>query len=823
MAPTTERTVPEGWFLWGLFLTTLATLALEILDTRLLSVLALYHLSFFAVSIAMFGMAAGAVHVYLSVDRFSAAAAPAALARWSSWFAVSVPVTHVINLIVPVPIHPSVPGTAAIGFTTLVLAVPFFLSGVIVTVALTRIRGSIGRIYATDLAGAALGCLLVIPLLRYADISSATFALGALGALGSLCFGRFAGSGGMRLPAVLAVALLAAFVLNGSTRRGFRVIYPKGSYQAPTAVSLEAWNTYSQVVAMKPQTGPPFYWSARRPAGAPRLVTLLLSIDGLAGTLATQWDGNVESLDWVRHDVTSLPYHLRKGGDAAVIGVGGGRDVLTALWAKSRSVVGIEMNEALLRFLRGPLRQFVGLADHRDVLLVADEARSYLTRSSERFDVLQMSLIDTWAATGAGAYTLSENGLYTLEAWRVFLGVLKPGGLFSISRWFSPNRVSETSRIAALATGALLERGIRDPARHVALVARGSVATLLLSVDPLSSADLDAIEHASSAEGFTIVFSPRQPAGDELLAAVFASRSSGELAAAVADEPFDYSPPTDARPYFFNMLRPMSLFRASVRESAGITASGNLLATVTLAILAALSLILVASMILFPLWRAGTPPMPPGVFRSAILYFSLIGIGFMMVQIPCMQRFSVYLGHPTYAIAVILFSMILFAGLGSLLSDRMPVETRPGWVTAVSLLAAALVGSATALLQPLIDVTVRLDLPARCAVVVLVTALPSLLLGTCFPSGMRLVRPFGERAMPWMWGVNGACGVLASVAAVAISMWVGIEASLAVAVLCYALLPLPARVLASCADGSRSALGQTGGSPERSRASAVGS
>ncbi len=284
MAPTAERTVPEGWFLCGLFLTTLATLALEILDTRLLSVLALYHLSFFAVSIAMFGMAAGAVHVYLSGDRFSAAA-PAALARWSSWFAISVPVTHVINLIVPVPIHPSVPGTAAIGFATRVLAVPFFLSGVIVTVALTRIRGSIGRTYATDLAGAALGCLLVIPLLRYADISSATFALGALGALGSLCFGRFAGSGGMRLPAVLAVALLAAFVLNGSTRRGFRVIYPKGSYQAPTAVSIEAWNTYSQVVAMKPQTGPPFYWSARRPAGAPRLVTLLLSIDGLAGTL----------------------------------------------------------------------------------------------------------------------------------------------------------------------------------------------------------------------------------------------------------------------------------------------------------------------------------------------------------------------------------------------------------------------------------------------------------------------------------------------------------------------------------------------------------
>jgi hypothetical protein len=790
-----ERFLRETWFLSGLFLTTLATLGLEILDTRLLSVLTWYHISFFAVSTAMFGMSAGAVHVYLAGDRFSKAVAPASLATWSALFAVAVPLAHVLNLVVPLPIDISLTAVAAITVSTLALAVPFYLSGVVVAVALTRVPGRIGRIYATDLVGASLGCILVIPLLRFANISSATFALGSLAALGSLCFRRFAGSRRMAFPIVLAAVLLAAALLNGFTRLGFRVMYPKGRYQPAASVSFEAWNTYSQVVAGFPAKGPPFYWGAGSRAQKEEVNSVLLAIDGEAGTIATQWNGDVASVGWTRHDVTSLPYHLRQGGDAAVIGVGGGRDVLTALWGRSRSVTGIEMNEAPVRLLRGPLRQLTALADRPEVELVHDEARSYLTRTAKRFDVLQMSLIDTWAATGAGAYTLSENGLYTLEAWRVFLGVLKPGGLFSVSRWFSPKKVSETTRLSALATAALLERGISNPSDHLALVSRGNVATLLVGEQPLSAADLDTIEQTAAAEDFTVLFTARQPPKQTLLAAVFASRSRAELDAAIRDQPYDYSPPTDVRPYFFNMLRLSSIHLNEIGSSSGVIAAGNLLATLTLATLGAISAALVVTIILWPLWRAGAPPMPPGAFTCALAYFSLIGVGFMMVQIPHMQRFSVYLGHPTYAIAVILFSMILCAGLGSLASDRLAIERQPSWVIIVPLLAAATIATVTLLMQPVIDRTVAFELPARCAIVFVLTAAPSLLLGFCFPIGMRLVRALDDRAMPWMWGVNGACGVLASVLAVAISMWAGIEASLYVAMACYTLLPLPGRLL----------------------------
>ena len=188
-------------------------------------------------------------------------------------------------------------------------------------------------------------------------------------------------------------------------------------------------------------------------------------VDGEAGTPMTEWDGNPASLDWVSYDVTALPYHLRKGGTVAVVGVGGGRDVLAAIWSGEPAITGIEINGNVLALLTRYHRRFTRLADHPGVQLVHDEGRAYLTRTRDRFDVIQMSLVDTWAATGAGAFTLSENSLYTIDAWRMFLDRLAPTGVLSVSRWFSPVRASETSRLLALAVRALLDRGVGSPQR----------------------------------------------------------------------------------------------------------------------------------------------------------------------------------------------------------------------------------------------------------------------------------------------------------------------------------------------------------------------
>jgi len=782
----------RGWFLAGLFLTTLSTLALEILSTRLLSVITWYHLSFFAVSTALFGMAAGAVRVYLGGEAYRRHAART-LARYASGLALSIPLCHAVSLYIPLGVGLAPSNLAALAATTVALAVPFYLSGVVVAVALTRVPGPSGLAYAVDLAGAALGSLLVLPLLRVFDVTSAALACAAVAGAGAACFRRFAGEGNAVATALAAGVLGIFAVLNHASPEGLRVVYAKGIRLPRSEIAAEHWTIHGQIIAFASQQRPPYYWGAGRRTPRYDVELVDIKVDGGAGTGMTRWDGRRASLAWVAHDVTSLPYHLRPGGDVAVIGVGGGRDVLTALWAGSRSIVGIEVNAALLRLLRGEFRDYAGLAERPEVRLVHDEARSFLTRTDQRFDVLQMSLIDTWAATGAGAFTLSENGLYTLEAWRTFLAVLKPGGIFSVSRWYSPHRASETSRMLALAVAALLDRGVASPRAHLALVAGGGqIATLLVSNEPLTPGDVERLRDAVRDMGFDVLLAPAERPANRRLDAIAGSTSLDALERAVAHPFYDFAPPTDTRPYFFNILRPRALVSGIVSgDGDGITAKGNLAATITLLFLFALSVVLVAAVILLPLARSGLPKLASADFAHALLYFSLIGAGFMLVQIPLMQRFSVYLGHPTYSVGVTLFSMIAAAGAGSALSDRLPIERDRRLAAGLPLGIAGILALATLSLQPLIDATLSQGLLSRCALVVAFVAVASFPLGFCFPLGLRLVRRLSDESTPWMWGVNGACGVLAAVAAVAISMWSGIDTSLYVAIGAYALLAVP--------------------------------
>ena len=817
----------RNWFLVGLFLTTLVTLCLEVLATRLLSVMTWYHLSFFAVSTAMFGMSAGALQVYLGGDRFRGEDAPRALARYGAFFAILIPLCHMALLTVPVPVGFSMHGIAVLLVITILLAIPFYFSGILVAIALTRIPGKIGLFYAVDLVGASLGSLLVLPLLEYGDISSAHLWCAALMAVAVCCYRVFAG---MKI-SLVAIGLIIVFGIgavgnsiarpdatpaaeaspdaiaereaNPNAKNRLAVWFSKGKAILQENVTHEFWNIHAQLLVRKVNPAPPQYWGKGEGAPTTNVERKRMVLDGDAGTVMTRWDQDPKQLGWVKYDVTSMPYHLRKGGDCAVIGVGGGRDILTALWSQCESVRGVEINENLVDLLEGDLRDFANIANQPQVELIHDEARSYFTRHKDEFDVLQMSLIDTWAATGAGAFTLTENGLYTREAWKVFLDRLKPTGLFSVSRWYAPENASETNRLLALGVASLLERKVEKPSDHMALITRLRVGTLLVSPSPLSPDDISRIHATATQLGFGVLAAPDVVPSDGQMAEIFAAASDEALLAACEHELFDYTPPTDERPYFFNILKPTRKLLDEIdrKDILGTTiegvAMGNLTATVTLILLGLISLALVLTVILGPLAKRGLPSIAPMGFLFSVLYFSSIGLGFMLVQIAFMQRFSVYLGHPTHSVVIILFSMILATGLGSFLSDRLPVERSRLLV----FLFPLAIGGALLLemkgLQPLIDSTIDYGLFARASLVVAVVTPVSVLLGLCFPIGLRLVQRLSDDAMPWMWGVNGACGVLGAVLAVGISMWAGITASLFAAAVLYFSIALYALILAS--------------------------
>ena len=781
---------------FGLAFVALSTLMYEVLLTRIFSVTMWYHFAFVAISVAMFGMTVGALVVYLKPAWFPAGAVRRQLALGSVLFPVLVVASFLTQLSIPFRVHPSIVAIWAIVLTYAVIAAPFVLSGILVTLTLTRFPRDVGRLYAFDLVGAALGCVLLVWLLEITDGPTAVLAIAALAAFGGLCYAFDDGSSrlvrwGTVVCLVLAVSAAAHTVL---VWRGFpvlRILYVKAGFEARPL--YERWNSYSRVrVNGNPDAlEAPYAWglSPKYPADQ-KVRQLHLDIDVAAGTVLLAKPSTPADLAHLEYDVTNIGYYLRPNGRALVVGVGGGRDVVSALHFGATSVTGVEINTNILETLNGRFGDFTGHLD-RDprVRFVNDEARSFIARNREEFDVIQISLIDTWAATAAGAFVLSENSLYTVEAWDIFLSHLTSGGVLSVSRWSFSDRPGEVYRMTALATAALQRRGVADPRAHMAIVrsirgdggddAPDGIGTLLVSPTPFSAADLATLRTQADRLGFQVALDS-STAADETLARLASGR---DLDAFVASYPINIAPPTDDSPFFFNMLRLRDVFRLDLLKHGKST--HNMEAVFVLGTLLFTVVLLTGLCIIVPLYATADRRVLSGA-APLVTFFAAIGLGFMLVETSQMQRLIVVLGHPTYGLTVVLFSLLLSSGIGSALTSRIAPEGlgSAGLVRLGGLLGLLVVFG---ILTPLVGH--RLEsaaTPVRIAVSAGLLAVPGLFMGMAFPLGLGLAR--GRTALtPWLWGVNGATSVCASVLAVAISLSTTISTAFWVGTLFYAI------------------------------------
>jgi hypothetical protein len=586
---------------------------------------------------------------------------------------------------------------------------------------------------------------------------------------------------------VIVGVLASLVVINLATPYGMRPTSVKGKGPGTAEVIFERWNSFSRVVVYEGRLGKPQYWAAspRAPVGL-SVHQHKMDIDGEAATTVRRFTSFAD-IDHLRYDVANVAYALRRSGGACIIGVGGGRDIQTAILAGHERVTGIEINPIFTDLLQGRFRDFAGIADRKEVTLVTDEARSYLSRSRDTYALIQMSLTDTWAATGAGAFALSENVLYTIDAWKIFLDRLTPGGIFTVSRWYGPGEIGETGRILSLAVATLLETGSARPGEHIAMVVSGAVSTLIVGREPLSEADVDLFRQACDDLRFEIVLHPGRPPDDADLRAIVSAASPGDLEQAVTGKALNYAPPTDENPYFFNVVKweriLPTLLSGSGSPDPGTTGvvSGNLAATRTLVSLILILLVLGIFTVVFPLALKGRP-----VLWSGAAYFSLIGAGFMFVEIALVQRLSVFLGHPVYALGILLFAIIASAGLGSLLSERLPLSRRP-WVYAYPAIIVAAVIAIRFILPAIGERLVSASMAVKIGTAVSAIVPLGLLMGVAFPTGMRLVRHTRVAETPWYWALNGVFGVLCAALTVLISIYSGISGSLYTGALCYAL------------------------------------
>ena len=403
-----------------------------------------------------------------------------------------------------------------------------------------------------------------------------------------------------------------------------------------------------------------------------------------------------------------------------------------------------------------------------------------MRRSPEKYQVIQATLVDTWASTAAGAFALSENNLYTTEAFRDYLSHLTDDGLLTFTRWgFDPPR--ESLRLVSLAIAALGDLGEHDPARHV-LVGRiggkadlagwGAQDTVIISRKPLSDADAAKAREAFAAAHMTAIYVPGDPAQNEF----------GQLL--LAKDPleyernyrFDITPVSDDRPFFFYTVQRRDVAKFLLDSGRAADVKVNVAVPKLFSALI-VSIVAVAVILVLPPLVLGTKLPRERSVRSFLLYFLAIGAGYILIEVALIQKFVLFLGHPTYALTVVIFSMLVSSGLGSFLSRKL-VDDRNGRLVAVLAIAAALVGVLAAIVQPVLTAGVGLPLAVKMIATVLMIAPAGFVMGIPFPTGLRLLEKHHEPSVRWAWSLNAAASVLGSVSALVLALYLGLVETL---------------------------------------------
>jgi hypothetical protein len=768
----------SGTLLAAIAATSAALLMTELALTRIFSVTMFYHFAFLAISVALFGLSASGVLVYVARDRLSKAPTLGLLCAGALLHAAVTLVSLALLVRIQIGLDRTPDNSVRLVAIYVLGALPFLAGGAVLSVAFSRLTSRMNMLYGADLLGAAAGCLALVPLMNLLGAPGVVIGAASLAGVAAICFAPASRRLWIAYAAVLLSGVPAA--LQVSNLAPFDVVYAKGSSEQGRLL-FSKWNSFSRVAVYNLRQ-PEVTLSPKFSGEIP--LSVRMDIDASAATPIFKIDQPTRAA-YLRYDVAAIAYRLAEtpgGFTALIIGPGGGRDILAALQFGARRVDGVEINPIIANdVMLGLFRDFSGgiYADPR-VSVHVEDGRSFVRRSQSRFDVIQASLVDTWAATAAGAYTLTENSLYTTEAFGDYLDHLTDNGVLTITRW-----TWDGLRLVSLAQEACAKRGF-DPAQHLAIVHTRNFITLILKKSPFTDAQVRRLLGAADDLGVAALYAPGapEPKVAEPEDMVRLGTSIGDYrglilakdrARFLADYPFDIEATTDDRPFYFHDIRLRTLSFWPVHAD-GLS---------TLVTLLWISAALVALFIIGPLLVGGERPRSG--WGPWLAYFGALGAGFMLLEVALLQRFVLLLGHPVYSLTVTLFSLLLGTGLGSLLSRRIQIE-RVKPLTGRALVAVVIATALTALLVAhIVDFAIPWPLPARAAVAGAILIPFGVLLGFGLPGGMRLVDRARPEIVAWAWGMNGAFSVVGATLAIFIAMNWGFTMTLSIAAAVYLL------------------------------------
>jgi spermidine synthase len=749
--------------LLNVFLVSFTGLVLQVTLTRIFSITLFYHYAFMAVSVALFGWGLGGTVLHFFKQKFHTLKLDIALV-----------VLLVYSLFMPIYLFTIRQFQVLPNYINLcyvISLIPFFLAGTSLAFFYSEHAETANKLYLADLAGASFACLIVEPILFFLGAESTILLLGVISSVACVFLVASTNKRKTTTLSVIVLIVTSAFfaanvqsssinVLSAPDKPMYRLLQNRPELR----VSFTKWNSFSRVDVVEGFEGA-------------HIATIY--VDAGASTDVYKWDGQVESLQYLKDTIGFLPYCLVKNPKTLNIGSGGGVDVLIALVANSSKVTAVELNPIVIEAVNRYRDETGDIYNNPKVELCIDEGRSFVKRSNEKFDVITLTLVDSWAAISSGGYALAENYLYTKEAFIDYINHLTDNGLLAIVRWnFEVPRLISTTVEAF----EMLGEDIHNVGKHVAVVmfqAGGSVGALyVLKKTPFTQVEAEEFMSQTLALGslYWPFYVPYVKEENEPYHKLF----EGSISLEQYYNEFSYrvDAVTDDSPYFFNIEKMIPQ---------------------TLSNLTTLGLSLIFLSIVIPLgfsfWAKKRKDMKQGVHSNPnrfplslfIVYFSALGLGYMLVEIAVIQKFILFLGYPTRALAVILFSLLLSSGIGSFVSGHFARERKH---IEKNILLACLFTVSIALiyvftLPKIFDFLLPLYSTARIAATVLLIFPLGFFMGIPFPSGIRILHESSDESIPWIWGINGSMSVLGSIFAATVSIVLGFSYAILLGIAAY--------------------------------------
>jgi len=772
------------------FFISLAVILLEVSYTRVFSFKLVYYFTYLVIGISLLGLGSGGVFVAI-FERLRRAAADKLILGCTTVAALSVLVGYFFIATVPLNLFRMVMqitnGGAwgevtfelvKLAFVCTTLFLPFLAAGVALAKIFASQTDRIGKLYAIDLLGAALGCAIVIPAITIISPPGSVFLAGLAFAFAGLPLALRAGRGAL-VPVAIAAAGLAIGVL-------FPGALPDPVRDRVKGAEAEAiftrWSPVFRVdVVPVPGSEPP---------------TNFLVHDGTLGSSMLQFDGDVGSLG--RYDTMDRSYPFRllaKDPKVAIIGSAGGNEILASLRLGASQITGIELNPVTVSLLTTYFRDFTGnIANHPKVRIVNAEGRSFLKSSGQEFDLVWLVAPDSYAAMNAatsGAFVLSESYLYTKEMIVEAIEHLDDDGILcaqfgEIDFDTKPNRVV---RYLGTAREAFAELDIPDFQQHVLVAVspgfgRLESATILLKKSPFTPADVQTfLATAGKLEGARVVYTGQASDPDSLVKNAIELEGDA-LADWYASLAYKVGPITDDSPFFWHFVGFDSVLFGDETHALNVEEGiGERLLLVLLAV----AVVFAAIFLLLPMFAIRDVWSEIPYKLNAGIYFAALGLGFMLIEVCLIQRLTLFLGYPTYSLTVTLFSILISTGIGSLLSERYGDDRNRVLAGLIGVLVVLVVFYRFGL-TPLVDAAVGWPLPLRVLLTVLVLLPLGICLGAFMPIGLRAVSgltPHHEQYVAWCWAVNGFCSVMASVLATILAMTTGFNTVILAGLCCY--------------------------------------